>query len=324
MKKYALVASIPLFALFLAMGPRGASFAGENWKPNKSVEWVVLSSPGGGSDMFTRIIVNLIKKNNLVETPIAVVNQPDGGGIAGVVRVSGVRDGGHTIMTYNRGEIQGMVSNTRLRVDDITPLAIMAFDKTLLCTTPASKFQNVKDAIEACRNGEQMVIAGSKYDDERVCWMFAEEVGITDNMTYIVCDSVADGITAALGNHVDLCVVRPAVAAEFVANGDLIPFVSFSRQRLPAPFDTAPTVSEAGEFKDVELSWWRGIAGPKDMPPESIAFWNDVFKAVSENAEWRAEYIERNQLVPEYMDAAAARGVFKEVEADNLRILNIK
>ena len=123
-------------AIMVFCGVLHAGAAAGDWKPAKAVEWVVLSSPGDGSDIYTRTIVSIINQHKLVDQPITVVNQPDGGGVVGQVRVSGVRDGGHTVMTYNRGEIEGLITNTDLRVGDITPLAIMAFDKMLLCTTP--------------------------------------------------------------------------------------------------------------------------------------------------------------------------------------------
>ena len=58
------------------------------WKPTKNVEWVVTSSPGGGSDIFTRTITDIIARNKLVDQTIVINNQTDGGGEVGRLRVS--------------------------------------------------------------------------------------------------------------------------------------------------------------------------------------------------------------------------------------------
>lgn len=313
MKKIA----FPVIVLFLAAaflaGPRAAA-GEEGWKPTKSIEWVCLSSPGGGSDIFTRTIIGIINKYNLVPQTITVVYQTDGGGVAGQLRVAATDDGGHTLMTYNLTEIESMILHTDNRVKDLTPVAVMASDSVLLCVTPQAKFQDPKKMIEEVKSGESLVVAGSKRDDEQVYEAFAKAVDIMDNSVYLIHDSTADAITAALGGHADVCVVKPAASSEFVRNGDLIPFVSFTETRLDPPFDKAPVVTELGDYPKVLFVLSRAIAGPKAMPPEALKFWDGVFRKVTESPEWKKDYLDRYLLRPDFKPSAEALKAFTDYQ----------
>ena len=58
----------------------GSTESGEGWKPSRNVEWFIPSSAGGGSDIFARIIADILVKEGIVTTPITVINRGDGGG----------------------------------------------------------------------------------------------------------------------------------------------------------------------------------------------------------------------------------------------------
>ena len=50
-----------------------------------------------------------------------------------------------------------------------------------------------------------------------------------------------------------------------------------------------PTVKEAGY--DVELEKFRGLAGPKGLPPEVIRIWNEAAQRILADPEYRERYI---------------------------------
>ena len=57
-----------------------------------------------------------------------------------------------------------------------------------------------------------------------------------------------------------------------------------------------PTFAERGyEFFWEQL---RGVAGPADMSPEAVKWWQDTLKKVSESKKWQEQYIKRNMLTP--------------------------
>ena len=111
---------------------------------------------------------------------------------------------------------------------------------------------------------------------------------------------------------------KPAAASEYVTAGSLVPILAFSTERYTGDLADAPTLSEVGDYNDVEVPVWRGVAAPAAMSDAAVQYWSDTLKAVSETEQWKTEYIEANKLIEEYMDTAAATDYVTQYEADYL------
>ena len=69
--------------LLVAMGMAGTaevSAATAPWKPDKSIEIIVGTGPGGGQDKTARTLNRLLVEKHLVDVAVTVVNKPGGGG----------------------------------------------------------------------------------------------------------------------------------------------------------------------------------------------------------------------------------------------------
>lgn len=286
--------------------------------PSKSIQWMCTSSAGGGSDIFTRKIGDIMTAENLVNgQTIVVTNKTDGAGEVGRNEVATMKNNAdYQLLTFNSGDLMPMVQNTKNRAANFRILAIMAVDKQLLFKGQGAKYDKFEDVIAAVQNGEKVVIGGSKGDDVATYQALVAELGVSeDNLTYITYDSSGDAITAALGGHVEYVISKPAAASEYVEAGSLVPILAFSTERYTGNLADAPTLSELG-YNDVEIPVWRGVAAPAAMSDEAAAFWSETLKTVSESDAWKTEYIEANKLIPNYMDTATATEYVTQYEAD--------
>ncbi len=286
--------------------------------PSKSIQWMCTSSAGGGSDIFTRKIGDIMTAENLVNgQTIVVTNKTDGAGEVGRNEVATMKNNAdYQLLTFNSGDLMPMVQNTKNRAANFRILAIMAVDKQLLFKGQGAKYDKFEDVIAAVQNGEKVVIGGSKGDDIATYQALVEELGVSeDNLTYITYDSTGDAITAALGGHVEYVISKPAAASEYVEAGSLVPILAFSTERYTGNLADAPTLSELG-YNDVEIPVWRGVAAPAAMSDEAAAYWSETLKTVSESDAWKTEYIEANKLIPNYMDTATATEYVTQYEAD--------
>ena len=286
--------------------------------PSKSIQWMCTSSAGGGSDIFTRKIGDIMTAENLVNgQTIVVTNKTDGAGEVGRNEVATMKNNAdYQLLTFNSGDLMPMVQNTKNRAANFRILAIMAVDKQLLFKGQGAKYDKFEDVIAAVQNGEKVVIGGSKGDDIATYQALVAELGVSeDNLTYITYDSTGDAITAALGGHVEYVISKPAAASEYVEAGSLVPILAFSTERYTGNLADAPTLSELG-YNDVEIPVWRGVAAPAAMSDEAAAYWSETLKAVSETDAWKIEYIEANKLIPNYMDTATATEYVTQYEAD--------
>ncbi|MCI6879766.1 MAG: tripartite tricarboxylate transporter substrate binding protein [Clostridiaceae bacterium] len=286
--------------------------------PSKSIQWMCTSSAGGGSDIFTRKIGDIMTAENLVNgQTIVVTNKTDGAGEVGRNEVATMKNNAdYQLLTFNSGDLMPMVQNTKNRAANFRILAIMAVDKQLLFKGQGAKYDKFEDVIAAVQNGEKVVIGGSKGDDIATYQALVAELGVSeDNLTYITYDSTGDAITAALGGHVEYVISKPAAASEYVEAGSLVPILAFSTERYTGNLADAPTLSELG-YNDVEIPVWRGVAAPAAMSDEAAAYWSETLKTVSETDAWKTEYIEANKLIPNYMDTATATEYVTQYEAD--------
>ena len=286
--------------------------------PSKSIQWMCTSSAGGGSDIFTRKIGDIMTAENLVNgQTIVVTNKTDGAGEVGRNEVATMKNNAdYQLLTFNSGDLMPMVQNTKNRAANFRILAIMAVDKQLLFKGQGAKYDKFEDVIAAVQNGEKVVIGGSKGDDIATYQALVAELGVSeDKLTYITYDSTGDAITAALGGHVEYVISKPAAASEYVEAGSLVPILAFSTERYTGNLADAPTLSELG-YNDVEIPVWRGVAAPAAMSDEAAAYWSETLKTVSETDAWKTEYIEANKLIPNYMDTATATEYVTQYEAD--------
>ena len=237
-------------------------------------------------------------------------------------------DADYTLLTFNSVDLMPMVTNTKNRSSNFRILAIMAVDKQLLFSCPGSESKtdyakaggdqtDFAAAIEAAKNGTFVVIGGSKGDDITTYGKLLAEVGLTeDQMGYITYDSTSDAITAALGGNVDFVISKPAAASQYVESGDLSPVLALSTERFSGNLADAPTLSEIGDYEDVEVPVWRGVAAPAAMSDAAVAFWSDALGKVAATDSWHTDYLEKNQLIDEYKDTAAATEYVTAYEAD--------
>lgn len=307
-----LFASISIYANGSTENVAGDS---ETWSPSKNIEWVVTSSPGGGSDIFTRMISDIITTKGFVNQTIVVNNQTDGGGEVGRLRVSQAAGDGHILLIFNSGDLSPMVRNTPKRVSDFRPVAILAADRHLLLAGKKTPYDSITDAFDAAKSGKKVIIGGSKGDDLNIYNMLKDQLGVSeDQLTYIMYDATSDAITALLGGHVDYCIGKPAASTQYILSGDATAVVAFANVRFTGSLKDVPLLSEIGDYENIESPIWRGVVTSAKTPDYIVAFWSDVLEKVSETEEWQKNYIEKNQLSSDFMNWEEATAYMQEYE----------
>nr|MDA3951652.1 tripartite tricarboxylate transporter substrate-binding protein [Spirochaeta sp.] len=220
--------------LLFASGEAEMAADGE-WTPNRNVEWYVTSSPGGGSSIFSQTIIEIINEEELVDEEIIINYKTDGGGAVGRREVSRKDSNGHTILTFNNGDLQPLVQVENGDLDMFTPLAVMATDGQILLVRDDSRFETGQDMIDALNNGERVIINGSKGDDINLFNAIEEEVG--GDLEYLINDSTGDALTQILGGNADAVIAKPAASFELVSAAELRPLNAATRDGIGEPFD---------------------------------------------------------------------------------------
>lgn len=106
--------------------------------------------------------------------------------------------------------------------------------------------------------------------------MFARASGTS--LAHVPYKGVAPAVNDVLGGHVPVTFITLGPVAPYMPNGKMVPLAVASRERSPlAP--KVPTFAELG-YKDVELTAWNGLWGPRNLPPEIVKTLNGHFNEI--------------------------------------------
>ena len=93
-----------------------------DWKPAKPVEFVVTSSPGGGTDNFARVVQSIIAKHKFMEQPVGVTNKGGGSGAEGFIYAKVATGDAHKLtFGTNNAYLLPYVAKLVYKADELTP-----------------------------------------------------------------------------------------------------------------------------------------------------------------------------------------------------------
>ena len=98
---------LTLFITAMALAATSAGAAAQAWSPQKNVEIVAGSAPGGSNDKTARAMEKILLAGKLVPTSLVVVNKPGGGGSIAYTYVSQRPGDAHYLYIAS----SGMLSN---------------------------------------------------------------------------------------------------------------------------------------------------------------------------------------------------------------------
>jgi putative tricarboxylic transport membrane protein len=91
---------------------------------------------------------------------------------------------------------------------------------------------------------------------------------------------------------------------DHLRQGKMRTLVISGPRRMGAPFADVPTWKEVGI--DVVLMGWRGILAPKGLTPGQIAYWDGVFRKLTQTEDWKTD-LQNNYWENIYTGAADTR-----------------
>ena len=300
-----------------ATGPVAAA----DWTPNKPIEMVIMAGQGGGADRLARLFQSIIQKENLASMPVLPVNK---GGGSGAEALRYLKDNGgndHKIMaTLNSYYTTPLRTDIGVDIAEFTPIARMALDTFVLWVNADSDIQTMDDwvaAVKASGGTWKMGGTGTGQEDSLVTAMLENEFGI--EITYVPFKGGGDVAKNLVGGHIDSTVNNPSEQMGFYKAGKSRPIAAFTPTRLDA-FPDVPTATELGH----DIVYWmqRSFVGPKDMPAEAVAYYSELFRALSETEEWKT-YTQEKALMADFLTGDELQAYFLEEREKHAEILGM-
>ena len=282
-----------------------AAHAQPAWRPEKSVEIIIGTSPGGPQDRMGRTLQKVLQESRLVEVPVSVENKPGGGGAVALAALA-QRTGGSTLMINAPTMLNNQITGkSPLPYTDFTALAILGIEYECVAVRADSPLKSAKELVDRLKKDPSALsvsIGTSLGNAGHLAYALAMKAAGVDikKLKTVAFNSAGDGITALLGGHIDLHIGSVGPLAKQLEAGKVRLLAVTSDQRLPGPLATIPTWKEqgiAGTFNT-----WRGLWGPKGMTAEQVAFWDDALERISKDPQWK-ENLAANQWESDYRNS---------------------
>lgn len=304
---------LPFAVLMMTLSTAGWAQA---WSPQKNVEIVVGSAPGGSNDKTARQVEKILNDKKLVNTSLTVVNKPGGGSTIAFNYVNQHAGDAHYLMVGTTALLSNhIVGTSKLGHADFTPIASLFNDYVVFAVNASSSIKTGKDLADRLRKDPQSVAIGfattlGSHNHIAAGLLMKAMGGNPKALKVIAYKGSADAITNLLGGHIDLVTTAAGNVSAHVASGKLRVVGVSASKRFPGALASIPTWKEQGV--DLVYGGWRAIMGPKGITPAQVAYWENVLQKATEVPEWKTD-LERNFWSDDFVPSAQFR---KDLDQD--------
>lgn len=300
--------------VLIAYACLSASAYAADWKPERPVEIVAMSGPGGANDVIARVLQRVMQQKKLVDAPLNVVSKVGAGGvIAWSYLNQHAGDGGYISVSPINLLIEHILGASQITYTDVTPLAQLFNEYVAYVVKADSPLKSGRDVVTKLKSDPASVsfaVAAALGGSNHIATMVAMKSAGVDvkKLKFVVFTSGVQSLTSVMGGHVDVAAMPVSGVASQLGAGKVRVIAVSSPKRLGGQLATVPTWKEQGA--DSTFSSSRGVIGPKGMSAAQIAYWESVLSRVVESDDWKKE-IEANFWDSQFLGSADTRKMLK-------------
>ena len=243
--------------------------------PEKEVQIIIPWAAGGATDLIFRALAATTEK--YLGKAVVVVNRPGGAGAVGYTECMKSQPDGYTLVSaITPLTILPHQVKTAFDYKSFEPVINVVRDPCMFLVKSDSPWKTVNEFIDYAKKNPDMITVGNSGAGggvHLIALAFQQAAGVKFN--HIPFAGGGPSVTALLGGHINAVTVSPPEGIQHVKAGKLRIIALFADKRFEL-FPNVPTVKEQGI--DFVMGQWRGLAAPKDTPPDVIKKLHDAFK----------------------------------------------
>ena len=261
--------NISLLASLLAFLPLGVD-AQTTW-PTRAVTIVVPFTPGGGTDVGTRVVAQRLSQ--LWGQPVLIENRAGAGGNVGLEAVSRAKPDGYTLLTGNVGT-QSINPTLYKKLNynpdtSFTPISLIAELPFAMVVTPTLPVKTPQDLVALSKAQPNLLsYASSGSGGSPHLSMETFKIATGAKIQHVPYKGGSAAITDLMSGNVQVLMVSILETSAYVKAGKLKGLAVTSKVRSPAMPDV-PTMVEAG-ITGAESGSWIGFLAPTGTPKDII------------------------------------------------------
>jgi putative tricarboxylic transport membrane protein len=282
--------------------------AAQAWKPEKPVEFVVLSAPGGGNDRTARLMQKIWREAKWLEN-VNVLNKPGGGGALAYTYVSQHAGDGHYIAVVRKGVLTNhILGRSTLHYTELTPLAVVANEPNAIAVRADSPTKTARDLAELLKADPQSItisVGSTRGGPSHMMMVQLARLagGDARRLKVVTFSGSAESVTNLLGGHIQVISSSVDALVPHHKSGTMR-ILGIATARRPAALPGVSTFREQGY--DVVFGNWTAIMGPKGLAPAQIAYWEDLLERTFKHPAWQG-MIEADALEADFRKSQPMR-----------------
>jgi tripartite-type tricarboxylate transporter receptor subunit TctC len=237
--------------------------------PTRPVHWIVAVAPGGGNDIFARLMGQWLSEH--LSQPFIVENRPGAGNNLGTEMVAKASPDGYTLLLASSNNASNAALYEHLNFDfvrDIAPVAGIARTTLVMVVNPSVPAKTIPEFVayaKANPGKANMASSGVGSIGQLAGELFKMMAGV--NMVHVPYRGNGPVLEALLAGQVEVAFPSLASAIEYIKTGKLRGLAVTSAMRSEA----MPELPSIGELvPGYELSTWYGMGAPMRTPVEIV------------------------------------------------------
>lgn len=301
--------------LLLSLGIAHTAHAADNY-PTRPITLIVPFAAGGGTDGVARIIGTLLEKE--LGQPVNVVNRAGGNGVVGHAAIAAAAADGYTLgMVTVDITMLHWAKLTPLTGRDFTSLALMNIDPAAIIVRSDAPYKKLDDLLKAIKaNPGKFKSSGTGLGG---IWHLAmagmlKDVGIdTSSVPWVPSTGAAQAMNDLVAGGVEFVTCSLPEARALIDAGKARPLVIMS-DKASSLYPNVPTLQAAANSKWT-LGAWRGLAAPRNLPPDTQAKLGSALKKIYDSKAFQ-DFMASRGFGITYADAKAFEQFMLRGDAD--------
>jgi tripartite-type tricarboxylate transporter receptor subunit TctC len=239
--------------------------------PSRPVTIVVAFTPGGPSDVLSRILGKRLQE--ILHQPFIVENRPGAGGNIAAEQVKNAAPDGYTLLMGNNSILATNAAlYKRLSYDavkDFMPISLVGTQANILVVNPGVPADSMAELIalaKASPGALNFASSGHGAAAHLAGELFRSETKI--NIVHVAYKGAAPALQDVIAGHVHMMFATAASVIGLIKN-QKVRALAVTTAKRTALLPDLPTVDELG-IKGFDATTWHGLVAPAGTPKEII------------------------------------------------------
>ena len=313
-KKGLFFSTVVIFSMFvttLAVVPAAQAAYPE---PDKVIEFLHHSSPGGGAGLFVLTCADLLNKTGIVKNKIQVQTRQGGSSAVALNYLNSKAGDPYVVMMWTTAQLNALNrGTTKMKIEDVSWLTTLVEDGNVMIVPFKSPYKNAKELVADAKTSPKKVSVGinSIGGSEHIMAARIERVaGVKFNIT-----AFEFSPTQLIGGHIDMAFGNTAETSGHVKAKRARAIANMGENRLPY-YKDVPTLAEQGI--KASFTQFRGFIGAPNFPADAVKFWDDAFAKLMKTKEFK-EYMKKSDYVGAFKTSTETKAFVQGYNAELIK-----